>query len=154
MQPWEMGMFLSSRPALPASHQLHLSPQVISDSKSVSPSKQWNCAAKSYGRNKAISILAPTDSRSYGRALNILCRAEIHRFVFNASGCKHGCLSENMTPKAQHTFEQLVHPGGLRMPPGPGKHVNGRSELGSGEPREEGHMAERQRETQKSTCGL
>lgn len=41
----------------PATHP-HPSPQVIHDGLCVSQSKQWDCASKSYGGNKAISLLA------------------------------------------------------------------------------------------------
>lgn len=63
-------------PLLKAATSSHLSPQVMNDGTFVSQSKQWNCATMSYGGNKAISLLAQTDSRSDGRALSILCRAE------------------------------------------------------------------------------
>lgn len=65
-------MFLSSRPAFQASHNSHLSPQVINDGTFVSQSKQWECAGKSYVGNKAVSLLAQTDSRRYGSAFSIL----------------------------------------------------------------------------------
>lgn len=83
--PW--GHSWTPRPLCkPAAHP-HPSPPVINDGLCMSQSKQWDGATESYGGNKAISLLAQTDSRSYGRALSILCGAETRRCGFNASGC-------------------------------------------------------------------